>query len=95
MGFGPLGMGEILLILLLAILLFGGGRKIPELMRSLGEGIREFKKAARGLTEEESPRAEEKSETEKLREAAKALGISVEGKTDEQLRKEIAAKVGK
>jgi sec-independent protein translocase protein TatA len=36
-----LGWNEILLILLIVLLLFGG-RKIPELMRGLGKGIREF-----------------------------------------------------
>ncbi|MBI2793795.1 MAG: twin-arginine translocase TatA/TatE family subunit [Ignavibacteria bacterium] len=40
-----IGMPEILVILLIVVLLFGA-RKIPELMRGLGSGIREFKKAA-------------------------------------------------
>lgn len=44
---------EILLILLLVLVLFGGA-KIPELMRGLGEGMREFKKATR----EDAPREE-------------------------------------
>ena len=39
-----LGWNEILLILLVFLLLFGG-RKIPELMRGLGKGIREFNEA--------------------------------------------------
>lgn len=39
-----LGWNEILLILLVVLLLFGG-RKIPELMRGLGKGIREFNEA--------------------------------------------------
>lgn len=39
---GGLGMQEILLIALV-ILLFFGGRKIPELMRGLGKGVRSFK----------------------------------------------------
>ena len=39
-----LGWNEILLILLVVLLLFGG-RKIPELMRGLGKGIREFNDA--------------------------------------------------
>ncbi len=38
---------EWLVILLVALLIFGG-RKIPELMRGLGAGIREFKQAASG-----------------------------------------------
>ena len=37
-----LGTGEILLIAIVALLLFGG-KKIPELMRSLGKGVKSFK----------------------------------------------------
>ena len=39
------GTGELLVILLIVLVIFGGAR-IPELMRSLGKGMREFKKAA-------------------------------------------------
>lgn len=42
--FQELGMTEIILIALVVLLLFGG-KKIPELMRGLGKGIREFKDA--------------------------------------------------
>ncbi len=41
---GILGGMEIALIVVVVILLFGG-RKIPELMRGIGQGIKEFKKA--------------------------------------------------
>jgi sec-independent protein translocase protein TatA len=41
-----LGIQELLLILGIAVLLFGG-RKIPEVAKGLGEGIREFKSALR------------------------------------------------
>jgi sec-independent protein translocase protein TatA len=51
-----IGWQEILLILLIALLLFGA-RKIPDLARSLGKGIREFKK---GLREIETSDEEEK-----------------------------------
>lgn len=44
---GALGPSEIILILIALLLLFGG-RKIPELMKGLGSGIREFKKASAG-----------------------------------------------
>lgn len=44
------GFEQILVILVIVILLFGG-RKIPELMKGIGTGIKEFKKAAK--TEEE------------------------------------------
>jgi sec-independent protein translocase protein TatA len=45
---GKLGTTEIILILV-AILLFFGGRKIPELMRGLGRGMKEFKDAKDGV----------------------------------------------
>lgn len=48
---GALGPTEIILIILALLLLFGG-RKIPELMRGLGTGIKEFKNASK--TEEEN-----------------------------------------
>lgn len=41
-----LGPTEIILIVLVIVLLFGG-KKIPQLMKGLGEGMREFKKASR------------------------------------------------
>ncbi|HET9299698.1 MAG TPA: twin-arginine translocase TatA/TatE family subunit [Candidatus Polarisedimenticolaceae bacterium] len=45
--FGSLGMPELLIILLVVLLLFGG-RKIPDLARGLGEGVRNFRSALRG-----------------------------------------------
>ena len=44
---GNLGVVEIVLIALIVLLLFGG-RKIPELMKGIGRGIRSFKEGARG-----------------------------------------------
>ncbi len=41
------GMSEILIILLIVIILFGG-KKIPDLMKGVGEGIRQFKKGLHG-----------------------------------------------
>jgi sec-independent protein translocase protein TatA len=48
---GKIGVTELLLIILALLLLFGG-RKIPELMKGLGQGIREFKKASKGETDD-------------------------------------------
>ncbi len=49
-----LGFGEILLILIIVVVIFGAGR-IPELGRGLGEGIRNFKKSVKdGDVEDES-----------------------------------------
>jgi sec-independent protein translocase protein TatA len=43
---GRLGVTEVLVILVIVVLLFGG-KKIPELMKGLGTGIKEFKNAAK------------------------------------------------
>jgi len=51
-----IGIPELLIILGVAVLLFGG-KKIPELAKGLGEGIKNFKHA---LKEEEKPKPEEK-----------------------------------
>ena len=46
-----LGAPELIVILVLVLLLFGG-RKIPELMRGLGKGIKEFKNASKDDSKE-------------------------------------------
>lgn len=50
---GAFGWTEILVIVALALLLFGG-KKIPELMRGLGQGMKEFKKAAKDQDDDAS-----------------------------------------
>lgn len=45
-----LGTGEIIVILAVILLLFGG-KKLPEFARNLGRGIKEFKRACNGLDE--------------------------------------------
>ena len=57
---GGLGGSEVILIVAIILLMFGG-RKIPELMKGLGGGIKEFKKAAKG--EDEAPVAKKEEET--------------------------------
>jgi sec-independent protein translocase protein TatA len=48
---GVIGGPEIIVILLIVLVLFGG-KKIPELMKGLGKGVKEYKKAMNGLEEE-------------------------------------------
>ena len=57
---GGLGTTEIILILLVVLLLFGG-KKIPELMRGLGRGIREFNDAKDNVKSEIKKGMEEES----------------------------------
>jgi sec-independent protein translocase protein TatA len=63
---GNLGATEILLILLVVVLLFGG-RKIPELMKGIGQGMKEFKKASTldGDSEKMSAEPKEKEKEKK------------------------------
>lgn len=48
---GMLGANEFIIILIVVVLLFGG-RKIPELMRGLGKGMKEFKNATKDIEDE-------------------------------------------
>ncbi|HOW24068.1 MAG TPA: twin-arginine translocase TatA/TatE family subunit [Bacteroidales bacterium] len=45
---GVIGHWEILLIVLVIVLIFFGGKKIPELMKGLGKGVRSFKEGMSG-----------------------------------------------
>ena len=49
--FGNLGAGEIMLIVLVILLLFGA-KKIPELAQGLGKGMKEFKKSLKDVEDE-------------------------------------------
>jgi sec-independent protein translocase protein TatA len=56
---GGLGGTETILIILV-VLLFFGGKRIPELAKGLGRGIKEFKDASKGVGEDEEKKIEEK-----------------------------------
>jgi len=51
LGFANLGTGEIIIIALVVLLLFGG-KKIPELMRGLGKGVKSFKQGMSDVEDE-------------------------------------------
>ena len=51
LGFLNLGTGEIILIVAIILLLFGG-KKIPELMRGLGKGVKSFKQGMNEVEDE-------------------------------------------
>jgi sec-independent protein translocase protein TatA len=55
---GSFGTPELVVILIIILVLFGG-RKIPEIMRGLGQGMREFRSASKEATDEITKLAEE------------------------------------
>ena len=59
---GVIGPMQVILIIAIVVLLFGG-KKIPELMKGLGTGIKEFKDASKG--EEKQPANSKKEEETK------------------------------
>jgi len=104
-----IGTTEIIVIAIVAIVLLFGAGKVPQLARSFGQAMGEFKKAKReaeldlkkfeeSSTAEETvpkPKAKPKAKTEDLdiREVAAYMGIETEGKTEEELREEVKAKL--
>lgn len=60
---GNLGAGEIILIALVVLLLFGG-KKIPELMKGLGKGVRSFKEGMNNIENDIENSGTEKSNNE-------------------------------
>lgn len=75
--FGSLGMPELIVIFVIALIIFGP-RKLPELGRSLGRSINEFKKASNELRST----LEQEIESEEKREAVKAQPTTV-ARTDQ------------
>lgn len=64
LAFFNLGTGEVIVIALIVLLLFGG-KKIPELMRGLGKGVRNFKDGMNDVTDEIKKIDEETKNAEK------------------------------
>jgi sec-independent protein translocase protein TatA len=93
-----LGTQELILILGVAMLLFGAN-KLPELARSMGTSMGEFKKAQmeseRNLREFGKPLTEPTAAKSKIQETAEKLGIDIKGKTDDQLLDEMQKSVEK
>ncbi|MEM1578438.1 MAG: twin-arginine translocase TatA/TatE family subunit [Archaeoglobaceae archaeon] len=88
-----IGTQELLWIALIVLILFGAS-KIPEVARSLGKSVAEFKKAQKEaeleLRElERDLRLSKDEKRRKLEKIARDLGINPEGKSDEELLEEI------
>jgi sec-independent protein translocase protein TatA len=90
-----MGNTELLFILFIVLLLFGG-RKLPELARSMGDAVREFNKATNTPTAyvDEKTRKEDE-ERQAIIEAAKKLGIQVEGRDINDIAQDIVKTTAK
>jgi sec-independent protein translocase protein TatA len=85
-------------VFILIILFLWGPQKLPEMARSIGLAKREFEKAAKEIpAPSASTAAQSPAETpqDRLVVAAKSLGIVTEGKTKEELAKEIVERTSK
>lgn len=104
-----LGTPEMIVIAIVAIILLFGAAKVPQLARSFGQAMGEFKKARReaelnykkfeesvtGSEEETSKKAAAKTRGEdvNIKEVAAYMGIDTKGKTEEELKEEVQAKL--
>ena len=93
MAFGLGGM-EIVIIILIIVILFFGAKKIPELAKGLGRAMGEFKRGKAEVEQEMAQGTPAKGSrpvpSPDVIKAARALGIETEGKTEEELKEEIA-----
>lgn len=90
-----LGQTELLYILFIVLLLFGG-RKLPELAKSMGEAVREFNKATNNPTQYVDEKTKKKDdEKQAIIEAAKKLGIDVEGRDINDIAQDIVKTTAK
>jgi len=92
--FGSLGMPELIVIFVIALIIFGP-RKLPELGKSLGKSIAEFKRASNELksTLEEEIRIEEQKT--KQEEASKVQASAISANTAEPLPADDSVQAGK
>src|SRR5438874_13533700 len=81
--FGSIGMPELIIIFVIALIVFGP-RKLPELGRSLGKSLAEFKKASNELrnTLEEEIRIEDQREKEKVQSPSTAAATPTAAHAD-------------
>ena len=97
-----IGGSEWMIIIFVALVLILGTGKLPGAARKLGEAVNEYNKAKNDIQDhvkevtEEVPKISGPVETEreKLEMIAKSIGVKVEDKTDDELRKNISTKIG-
>jgi len=86
------GWEWIVVVGIIAVLLLWGPKKLPELAKAIGEARKEFQKASKEVTKPPPEEETKPSGDDLLIETAQMLGISTEGKTKEQIAREIVEK---
>ncbi len=89
------GYEWLIVVAILLVVFLWGPQKLPELARSLGLAKKEFEKATKEVTSTAPSTTGTTSTSDPLITAAKNLGITTEGKTKEEIAKEIAEKTAK
>ena len=90
------GYEWLVIVGILLVVFLWGPQKLPELARSIGIAKKEFDKATKeGVASLATPSTNPSESADALITAAKSLGSSTEGKTKEQIAKEIAERASK
>jgi sec-independent protein translocase protein TatA len=85
-----IGQTELIIVLFIVLLLFGG-KKLPELARSMGTAVREYSSATKEPEKyiEEKTKTKEEEEKEAILEAAKKMGIETEGRSLSEIAQDL------
>ena len=97
-----IGGSEWMIIIFVALVLILGTGKLPGAARKMGKAVNEYNKAKNEIQEQMKDVTDEvpkisgpvETEREKLEMIAKSAGVKTEGKTDDEIRESIAAKIG-
>jgi|TARA_B100001105_G_scaffold50288_1_gene37871 sec-independent protein translocase protein TatA len=98
-----IGGSEWMIIIFVAIVLILGTGKLPGVAKKMGKVVNEYNNAKNEIQQQMKEVTEEipkisgpvETEREKLETLAKSVGIKTEGKTDEEIQKDISTKIGK